>query len=107
MYDVTGIRNVAWDGIALEAAQFKKMEKSDFLVFVIVVLYCFKQSSRIALKKNYSKNFVKFRETTTCNETRFWRILSLIDFIINTIMPGVHKAANKLATFNERFLTCV
>ena len=42
MYDVTGIRNVAWDGIALEAAQFKKMEKSDFLVFVIVVLYCFK-----------------------------------------------------------------
>ena len=42
MYDATGIRNVAWDGIALEAAQFKKMEKSDFLVFVIVILYCFK-----------------------------------------------------------------
>ena len=42
MYDATGICNVAWDGIALGAAQFKKMEKSDFLVFVIVVLYCFK-----------------------------------------------------------------
>lgn len=37
MYDATGILNVAWDGIALEAAPFEKMEKSVFLFFVIVL----------------------------------------------------------------------
>ena len=71
MYDVTSILNVAWDGIALGAAQFEKIEKSDFLVFGIVVLYCFEAVIQNCLKNNYFKNFVKFRETATCNDIRF------------------------------------